>query len=138
MGYYKTATKSSPKKSNISNRNNIEKALRITSVLTIIISTIIAVGEMGVAYCELFGDGPYYRSFGPMLTVAFLIIPQLVGITISLILKRRLEKRNSLDDKNKKLCLTTIYLLLFNLLLAVILALVVNISNGNLAQWIHR
>ena len=137
MGYYKTATKSFPKKSNISNRSIIEKALRITSVLTIIISIIIAVGEMGVAYCELFGDGPY-RSFGPMLIVAFLIIPQFVGITISLILKRQLEKRNSLDDKNKKLSLTTIYLLLFNLLLAVILALVVNVSNGNLAQWIHQ
>ncbi len=137
MGYHKTTTESFPKKSNVSNRNNIEKALRITSVLTIIISTIIAVGEMGVAYCELFGDGPY-RSLGPTLIVAFLIIPQFVGIAISLILERRLKKRNSLDGKNKKLSLTTIYLLLSNLLLAVILALVVNILNGNLAQWIHR
>lgn len=137
MVNYKTTTKPFPKNSDISNKNIIEKTILIISVLTVIVSVIITVGEICVAYYELFGDGPY-RSLGPMLIVAFLIVPQFIGIAISLILNRWLKKRNLLDDKNRKLTFMPIYFLFFNLLLAATLALVVNISNGNLAKWIHR
>lgn len=137
MVNYKTTTKPFPKNSDISNKNNIEKTILIVSVLTVIVSVIIMVGEICVAYYEFFGDG-LYRSFGPMLMVAFLIVPQFIGIAISLILNRWLKKRNLLDDKNRKLTFMPIYFLFFNLLLAATLALVVNISNGNLAKWIHR
>lgn len=137
MVNYKTTTKPFPKNSDISNKNNIEKTILIVSVLTVIVSVIITVGEICVAYYELFGDG-LYRSFGPMLIIAFLIVPQFIGIAINLILNRWLKKRSLLDDKNRKLTFMPIYFLFFNLLLAATLALVVNISNGNLAKWIHR
>ena len=141
MGYYKTTTKQSSRTKNIANRNNFERIILGTflfvSVLTIVVSIIIAVGEISIAYYELFGDDPY-SSLAPTLTVAFLVLPQFIGIIISLILKKWLEKRNLLTNKNRKLSLMPIRLFYFNLLLAVILALIVNISNGNLAQWVHR
>ncbi len=137
MGYYKTAVESSPKGANAIRRNIIGKTLLITSVLTIIISIIITVEEITIAYCELFRDGPF-RSLGPTLIVAYLIIPQFIGITINLILQRWLKKRDLLDEKGRKLSLLPVYLFFFNLLLAIILTLVVNISNGNFFQWLHR
>ena len=136
MGYYyKTTSKQSSSTTNKANRTIYEIILLITSVLTIIISIIIAVEEISIAYYELFGDSPY-RSLGPVLLIMILSIPQFIGIIISLILKRWLKKRNLLNNKNRNLSLMPIRLFFFNLLLVVILALAVNLLNGNLFQWV--
>lgn len=133
MGYYKTTHNSSSSESNKAKEAVIKKAFQNISGMLIIISVAIMFGEVYVAYTELFGNGPF-RSLGSTLIVTFLIIVQLVGIILNLILKMRLKKRNLLGDEDRKLSSIPIRLLFFNILLALVLTLIVNISNGNVTQ----
>ena len=114
---------------------NIEKVFLAIVLTTIIISVVITLGELLVAYYELFGDHPY-NSFAPALLIAILIPIQSIGIILSLILKRQLRTRKLLNSRNKTLSLIPVYLLLHNILLALVLTLVVNILNGNISQLI--
>lgn len=137
MGYYKPMQESSLKGSNRVKEAKIKKIfLNVSNILTII-SIAIMLGEPYIAYCELFRDGPY-RSLGPTLIVVFLIMVQFIGIILSLILKRWLKTRSLLNDKDRKLNLIPIRLLFFNIFLALVLALIVNISNGNITQLINN
>ena len=136
MGYYKTTHNLSSNKPNKAKEAVIKKAFQNISSMLIIISIAITLGESYVAYTELFGNGSF-RSLGSTLIVTFLVIVQFIGIILNLILKRWLKKRNLLDNKDRKLSSIPIRLLFFNILVALVLALIVNTFNGNIAQLIN-
>lgn len=117
--------------------NVIKTAFIGISIVLIIVSIAITVGEICIAYYNLSGDS-LYSSAAPIFITLLLIIVQFVGIVINFVLKKWLKTRSLLNEKNMKLGSMPIWLLFFNLLLALILALIVNISNGNIVQLINR
>jgi hypothetical protein len=117
--------------------NVIKTAFIGISIVLIIVSIVITVGEICIAYYNLSGDS-LYSSVAPIFITLLLIIVQFVGIVINFVLKKWLKTRSLLNEKNMKLGSMPIWLLFFNLLLALILALIVNISNGNIVQLINR
>lgn len=137
MRYHKLACKSSSKGPKGSKETIIRKIFLTISAVSIIISAIMVFEELYIAGYEYSGDNPY-RSLQPMVIVAFLIIVQFICIIVNLILKKWLNARNLLDDRERKLGSIPIYMLCFNVLLALILALIVNIANGNITQLINR
>ena len=137
MRYHKLACKSSSNDSEGAKGKIIKRVFLAISVVSIIIYAIIMFEELCIASYEYSGNNPY-RSLQPMVIVAFLIIVQFICIILNLILKKWLNARNLLDDRERKLGSIPICLLWFNVLLAIILVLIVNIANGNIAQLISR